>query len=85
MTLPRMRTIKQCAEYFKSEDPETTVNEYFLRTLVKSGNLKVVKAGNKSLISLDKLIEYLNGQDEEEQEEQQKQPEGYGKIRRVEL
>lgn len=81
----RMRTVQQVVTYFKEQDPNTTVNEYLLRTMIKTGRLAVVRAGNKSLINLDKLIEQLNGFGIQEQEEQQPKKDGCGKIRRVEL
>ena len=81
----RMRTVQQVVAYFKEQDPNTNMNEYLLRTMIKTGKLAVVKAGHKSLINLDKLIEQLNGFGIQEQEEQQPKKDGYGKIRRVEL
>ena len=65
--ISRMRTFKQMVEYFKKEDPETPVNEYMLRKLVKERKVPAVYAGNKTLVNLDKLIDYLNHDVEEEQ------------------
>lgn len=81
----RMRTVQQVVAYFKEQNPNTNMNEYLLRTMIKTGKLAVVKAGHKSLINLDKLIGQLNGFGIQEQEEQQPKKDGYGKIRRVEL
>lgn len=50
--LPRMRTIKQGAK-------EAGIPEHFLRQLVKQNKVVYVKAGNKSLVNLDSLIEFL--------------------------
>lgn len=83
--LPRMRTVQQTVVYFKEQDPETVINEYFLRTMIRTGRLSVIKAGTKSLINLDKLVEYLNDCVIKEEENQQSKPVEYGKIRRVEL
>lgn len=33
----RMRTISQTVEYFKAQDPDTYVNEWYLRGLLKQG------------------------------------------------
>lgn len=51
--LPRMRTIKQGAK-------EAGIPEHFLRQLVKQNKIVYVKAGNKSLVNLDCLIDFLN-------------------------
>lgn len=60
MALAKMRTIRQCYEYFKSQDPESSISEYYLRCLVKQNKVPVFYTGRKRLINLDKLIEYLN-------------------------
>ena len=61
--MPRMRTIAQCAEYFKQEDPETAVTGWFIQEcLIKDENSTFkawVRSGVKYLINLDKLIEYF--------------------------
>ena len=58
--VPRMRTIEQCAAYFKEQDPETTMTRYRIRTLIKEGTIPHVMCGTKYLVNLDKLIEYLS-------------------------
>lgn len=76
----RLRTVKATVEYFKQEDPETPVNEYMLRRLIKQKKISVVHAGNKVLINLDKFIDYLNNDVREEQVET---VQAYGKLRKV--
>lgn len=77
----RMRTVKATVEYFKQEDPETPVNEYMLRRLIKQKKISVVHAGNKKvLLNLDKFIDYLNNDVREEQVET---VQAYGKLRKV--
>ncbi len=76
----RLRTVKATAEYFKKEDPETPVNEYMLRRLIKQNKISTVHAGNKVLINLDKFIDYLNNDVREEQVEAVQE---YGKLRKV--
>ncbi len=51
--LPRMLTIKETAQV-------TGLHEYFVRQLVKQNRVTYVKAGCKTLINLDRLIEFLN-------------------------
>lgn len=76
----RLRTVRATAEYFRQEDPETPVNEYMLRRLIKQKKITVVHAGNKVLINLDKFIDYLNNDVREEQVET---VQVYGKLRKV--
>lgn len=71
MAINRMRTVRQCYEYFKEEDPESAISEFYLRGLVKQNKVPVFMAGRKQLVNLDKLIDYLNG--EEPQEEMNKE------------
>lgn len=81
--LPRMRTIKKCVEHFKNEDPETSVNEYQIRQIVRNNSYIAVKSGTKFLVDLDKLIDFFacGGGEEEEQEPIVKESEKVIKIR----
>lgn len=54
-----MRTIKQAIQSIKESDPETCFSEWWLRKLVKSGKLKCHRAGNRYLIDIDSLDEFL--------------------------
>ena len=78
--VPRMRTIEQCAAYFKEQDPETIMTRYRIRTLIKEGTIPHVMCGPKYVVNLDKLIEYLSGP----AQEPEKKPEPKRvKIRRL--
>lgn len=77
--LARMRTAHQAAEFFKQLDPETSFTEYHINRLIKTGVLPVFNSGNKRLINLDKLIQYLNS----EIRDQKPVDKNHGKIRRV--
>lgn len=77
--LARMRTVKQCYEYFKKEDPESSISEWYLRNLCVQNKIQVFHTGRKRLINLDKLIEYLNS----EPVDNEKIPFNYGTIRKV--
>lgn len=61
--IPRMLGIKETAI-------ELNLAQHFIRELAKSGKIVCVKAGNRYLINVDRLIEFLNtntlGADEEE-------------------
>ncbi len=51
--IPRMETINKAAEI-------TGLSKYFIRQKAVNGEIVCVKAGNKYLINIDKLIDYLN-------------------------
>ena len=55
-----MRTINEAAEYFKSVDPCTALKKNAIRRLVSSGEVPSVRIGNKYLVSLEALNEYLS-------------------------
>jgi len=55
-------------EYFRQEDPESGITEYYLRGLVKQNKVPVFYAGRKCLVNLDKLIEYLNSELSDDEE-----------------
>ena len=51
--LPKMLTIRETAQV-------TGLHEYFVRQLVKQNRVTYVKAGCKTFINLDRLVEFLN-------------------------
>ena len=51
------RTVMQ----IKREFPQLQLSERYLRQLAKSGEIPTVQAGNKILINVDKLFDFLNG------------------------
>lgn len=63
--IPRMRSIQQCAAYFKEQDPGTGIGEWCIRQMVNRGEIPVVRSGRKILVNLDMLIEYLSGEETE--------------------
>lgn len=56
---PRMRTIQEAAAELRRIDPETAVTPYRIRQMVLDGTIPHVKAGNKRLVNLDILLDYL--------------------------
>lgn len=56
--IPRMETINKAAEI-------TGLSKYCIRQKAVNGEIVCVKAGNKYLINIDKLIEYLNNGDKQ--------------------
>ena len=77
--VPRMRTIDQCAELFKQQDPDTKVTKTYIRTMVLENKIPHVVCGNKYLVNLDKLIEYFSGVEEKPEPK----PEKRVQIRRM--
>ena len=55
----RMRTLPQAAEILKREDPGTAITLTALRRMVKQGKIPVSMQGNKPLMDVDKLPEYM--------------------------
>lgn len=55
----RMRTLPRAAEIIKQEDPETAITLTALRRMVKQGKIPVSMQGNKPLMDVDRLPEYL--------------------------
>lgn len=51
--IPKMRTIKETAK-------ETGLAYNYIRNLCLQNKIVYVKAGNKYLVNIDKLIDYLN-------------------------
>lgn len=59
--IPRMRTIQQCAAYFKKQDPESGLGEWRIRQMVNRKEIPAYHAGRRILINLDTLIAYVSG------------------------
>lgn len=66
--IPRMRTIQQCAAYFKKQDPESGLGEWRIRQMVNQGEIPVYRAGRRILINLDILIAHMAGAGNPEEE-----------------
>lgn len=60
--MARMRTINQAAALLKEEDPSTAVTKTAIRRLVVTGVVPSVKVGSKYILSVEALIEFLQGQ-----------------------
>ncbi|PST33965.1 hypothetical protein [Enterocloster lavalensis] len=61
--VPRMRTIRECVEYFKANDPESKITRWRIESWLTDGVLPYMrsgKSGNTKLINLDLLIKIVN-------------------------
>lgn len=59
--MARMRTIDQAAEWLREADPDTALTKTALRRLVTTGKIPSVQVGQKYLISLEALEDFLHG------------------------
>lgn len=64
--IPKMRTIQQCAEFLKEQDPECCIGEWCIRQMVNQKKIPVCRSGRKILINLDLLLEYYAEGDDEQ-------------------
>ncbi|WP_446787646.1 hypothetical protein [Macellibacteroides fermentans] len=55
-----LRTIKEALAEIRLKDPNTAVTEYFLRNLVKTGQIPSKRAGIKYLVDLRAINAYFN-------------------------
>ena len=58
-SIPRFRTIKSCLAEIQKWDKDTAVTEHFIRNLIKSEKVVYYKSGNKALVSLGSVLNYL--------------------------
>lgn len=58
-TVPRMRTLNEIVNYFKSQDPNTAIKINYIRNLVLDGKVNFVQVGKKRYVDLDSTIEYI--------------------------
>jgi hypothetical protein len=57
--MPRMRTINEAFRAIKQADPETALTPFAIRRLILTGSIPFISAGNKYLLDLDALENYL--------------------------
>ena len=54
-----LRSIKKAVDYIQAEDPNSAIRVHTLRTWCKEGKIKFLTVGNKILIDMDSLLEYI--------------------------
>lgn len=81
-SFPRMRTISEAVSEIRAQDPQTAVTAYRVRQLILTGSLPSVRAGNKYLIDLDILLDYLKNPQSDRFKQITSENEA-GKIRRI--
>lgn len=60
------RTAKQAFTLIKEADPDTALTERLIRSLFHSGKIPTVKQGNKVLVNMKDLYEYLSNPGKED-------------------
>lgn len=86
MNIPRMRTVDQCAAFFKENDPGTKIGKNAIRSMANNQEIPVQWIGRKLLINMDALIEKLNCVPNPVPNPLgTKVEDGYGKIRKIDI
>lgn len=55
-----LRTIEAAYKDIKDKDENTSISKNFIRRLVIQGDIPTIRSGNKYLINMPQLEEYLN-------------------------
>ena len=55
------RTIREAAAYFQEQDPQTSLTETAIRTLLRTGTVPSARVGRKYLVTIEALEAYLGG------------------------
>ncbi len=74
-----MRTIQQTIQYLRTNDPETSVSEWWLRNILKAGKIRHHRAGSNYILDLDVLLVFLSNPPADEPDPAQR----YGTIKRI--
>ena len=63
--VPRIRSIRETAKFFKKMDPETQLTENTIRIMVSNGVIPAFKTGKKYLINVEKKKKMCYGENTE--------------------
>ncbi|MBR3475674.1 MAG: helix-turn-helix domain-containing protein [Candidatus Methanomethylophilaceae archaeon] len=63
--VPRYRTINAAVKAIKAADPESGISSSLVRRAIDRGEFKAKRIGNRYLIDLDSLLEYLSERGEQ--------------------
>lgn len=75
---PRMRTAREAYQMIHKADPESRLSEQKIRSLAKAKVIPAITSGNRCLLNVDALFDYLANTIEQESDR-----DGYGQIRPV--
>lgn len=79
----RIRMMKEAYEEIKAADPNTAITMNYIRTLIISGAVPSIRAGNRYLINMDELESYLANPQRQELDRIRDFQRAGGKIRRI--
>lgn len=79
----RIRMMKEAYEELKKADPGTAITQSYIRRLVISGVIPSIRVGNRYLINMEDLEEYLANPDRRELERVLLYQKSGGKKRRI--
>jgi len=77
--MTKIRTIRQAYEELKNNDPNTAITPHAIRRFILNGNIPAFMAGQKYLISMENLENYINNPQLKQRED------AYGVIRPVNM
>lgn len=55
-----LRSIQKAWDIVKQDDPETAITVHTIRTWCKDGKIKSLCAGNKVLVDMNSLLDYIS-------------------------
>ena len=58
----RIRTIDTAYEEIRKNDPDTAISRNYIRQIVRDGTIPSISTGNKYLVSMQVLEEYIKSQ-----------------------
>lgn len=58
----RIRTIDTAYEEIRKNDPDTAISRNHIRQIVRDGTIPSIRTGNKYLVSMQVLEEYIKSQ-----------------------
>lgn len=64
--MAKFRTIAKALEEVKKIDPDTCLSDYVLRRLASEEKISQIQSGNKTLIEVESLLDFLNGEENQE-------------------
>lgn len=55
-----LRSIKKAYDMVRQDDPETAITVHTIRMWCKEGKVKCLSAGNKVLVDMQSLMDYIS-------------------------
>lgn len=55
-----LRSIKKAHDMIRQDDPETAITVHTIRQWCKEGKVKSLNAGNKVLVDIESLMNYIS-------------------------